>query len=130
MYIPQKVSPTSLVHVVYTRWSLDGPTRHTRIEQPLLRHVFYSRRTAESPLPVKQQLLTICYGLRSTGDPRLDNCFFADPNYAREGREASEGGRGEGEREREGGREVGREGVREGGREGGREVGRGGREGG
>ena len=52
-----------------------------------------------------------------TGDPRFDNCSFADPNYAREGRVGR----------REGGREAGREVRREGGREGGR---KGGREGG
>ena len=38
--------------------------------------------------------------LRPTGDPRFDNCFFADPNYAREGREGR----------REAGRQIGREG--------------------
>ena len=27
-------SPTGLGAIVYTWWSLDGPTRHTRIEQP------------------------------------------------------------------------------------------------
>ena len=51
MCILQKVSRTSTVHVLCIQllwWSLDGPTRHTRIEQPLLRHVFYNRRTGGS----------------------------------------------------------------------------------
>ena len=55
MCILHNVSPTSTVHVVYTGWSLDGATRHTPIEQPLLRHVYYkARRTREltAELPV------------------------------------------------------------------------------